>query len=491
MRTQSSKCVVICHNKIETYRWELFAIIYHENFVTATSCETKGLTVFHRMARQSLACTAARYYLRKIVYVRLFPLTGRLFSAWTDITFGDYLKVYQKTPRCFNACRSMLRLSRKPFSKNKTTLSHCYDVRHGNRTTRWYAEAQKTSLPKSNDEHIPDYGRMNPFELCNAMETQLSQQSPDRNQKRDRKTAQGNDKRRKQKEPKKSEKEFPDLTDDDALVGYQKDHDELSSLKEHKLGELALFLPCPVLDCPENTNNSIKLNDPPETNAKKHSRQASYDSKKIANPNTDGGFTSPKKVAKKLKLSDPIAGTSQPISVKNKFSSLAGKEAEVTPPTLNQTMASVAARPKVPPIMFKYKKENYKAIIKDLNKDFPNCGVKLAGIYLKIFTTSTDEHRIVTIYLEEKCEEFYVINPPDSRPQKIVIKGLSVSTEIGEIQADLTSQGFCVVKVAQLTRSKTKSLLPIFMVELERNPDSPDIFHLKKCCYLAVTGRHF
>ncbi|GFW18651.1 hypothetical protein TNCV_1369051 [Trichonephila clavipes] len=109
----------------------------------------------------------------------------------------------------------------------------------------------------------------------------------------------------------KSKKEFPDLTDDAALVGYQKDYDELASLKEHKLGELALILPCPVLDCRENKNNSSKLNDPSENNAKKHSHQASHDRKKIVNPNTDGGFTSPKKVAKKLKLSDPIAGTSQ------------------------------------------------------------------------------------------------------------------------------------------------------------------------------------
>ncbi|GFU99512.1 hypothetical protein TNCV_4551221 [Trichonephila clavipes] len=53
-----------------------------------------------------------------------------------------------------------------------------------------------------------------------------------------------------------SEKEFPDLTDDDALVGFQNEHDELSSLKEQDLGELALFLPCPVLDCPENEKNS-------------------------------------------------------------------------------------------------------------------------------------------------------------------------------------------------------------------------------------------
>ncbi|GFU64679.1 hypothetical protein TNCV_876041 [Trichonephila clavipes] len=150
---------------------------------------------------------------------------------------------------------------------------------------------------------MPDFSGVNSLQFCNAIQ-------------RDKKSAQGNDKRRKQKEPKKkfaelppvetdndkcghhkeiqkrikmtngrisflehcikSEKEFPDLTDDDALIGYQKEHEELSSLKEHKLGELALILLCPVLDSPENANNSIKQNDPREINVKKHSRQMSY-----------------------------------------------------------------------------------------------------------------------------------------------------------------------------------------------------------------------
>ncbi|GFU90697.1 hypothetical protein TNCV_3089831 [Trichonephila clavipes] len=229
----------------------------------------------------------------------------------------------------------------------------------------------------------------------------IKQEAINPNSRYARQTTQSNDKRRKQKEPKKkavdpppketdndrcrhhkeiqkdvkmmtgrlsflehcinSEKEFPDLTDDVTLVGYQKDYDDLASLKEHKLGELALILPCPVLDCSENKISFCNLNDPPENNAKKHSRQVSHDSKKAVNSNTNGGITSPKKVAKKLKLSDPIAGTSQPISVKNKFSSLAGKEAKVIPPISNQATAPVAAPPKIPPIMFKHKKklQNY------------------------------------------------------------------------------------------------------------------------------------
>ncbi|GFV26565.1 hypothetical protein TNCV_2102301 [Trichonephila clavipes] len=154
------------------------------------------------------------------------------------------------------------------------------------------------------------------------------------------KAAQGNDKLRKQKDPKKkavepppeetdndkcrrhkeiqkrikmmngrlsflehciqSEKEFPDLTDDDALVGFQNEHDELSSQKEQNLGELALFLPCPVLDCPENAKNFSKQNDTPEPCVKKHLRLKSHDSKE--KENDDGGFVPPqKKVCEKIK----------------------------------------------------------------------------------------------------------------------------------------------------------------------------------------------
>ncbi|GFU17852.1 hypothetical protein TNCV_1068471 [Trichonephila clavipes] len=55
------------------------------------------------------------------------------------------------------------------------------------------------------------------------------------------------------------------------------------------------------------------------------------------------------------------------------------KEAGINPTTSDQTAAPISARPKVPPIMFKHKKANYKSIVKNLNKDFPDCEVKLAG----------------------------------------------------------------------------------------------------------------
>ncbi|GFY72274.1 hypothetical protein TNIN_390421 [Trichonephila inaurata madagascariensis] len=67
-----------------------------------------------------------------------------------------------------------------------------------------------------------------------------------------------------------SEKEFPELANDDVLATYQKDYDDLVSLKEHKMGELALFLPCPVLDCPDSQNTPTNSNVHMKNNVKKH-----------------------------------------------------------------------------------------------------------------------------------------------------------------------------------------------------------------------------
>ncbi|GFX75243.1 hypothetical protein TNCV_3954941 [Trichonephila clavipes] len=152
----------------------------------------------------------------------------------------------------------------------------------------------------------------------------------------------------------------------------------------------------------------------PRAKCEKHSRLESRDTNKTTND--DRGFVAPKKTAKKLKFSVPIAGTSQPVNVQNKFSSLSEKEAETNPTTSDQTAAPISARPKVPPIMFKHKKANYRSIFQNLSKDFPDCEVKLAGKYFKIFCKTSDKHRVVTDHLKVIKEEFYVIDPPDSAP---------------------------------------------------------------------------
>ncbi|GFY59665.1 hypothetical protein TNIN_384001 [Trichonephila inaurata madagascariensis] len=97
----------------------------------------------------------------------------------------------------------------------------------------------------------------------------------------------------------RSEKEFPDLADDTTLATYQSGR---GSRVEHKMGELALFLPCPVLDCPDSQNTSPNSNVHTKNNVKKHARKASKKNRKSPNPTPvpSDGFASPKNSLRKL-----------------------------------------------------------------------------------------------------------------------------------------------------------------------------------------------
>ncbi|GFS31832.1 hypothetical protein TNIN_158011 [Trichonephila inaurata madagascariensis] len=65
-------------------------------------------------------------------------------------------------------------------------------------------------------------------------------------------------------------------------------------------------------------------------------------------------------------------------------------------------------------------------------------------------------------------------------------KGLPISPDIEDIKKELTERGFDIIKVAQLTKAKTKFKLPFFLVQLKKSPDSPDIFKLEECCCLSI-----
>ncbi|GFT36666.1 nucleic-acid-binding protein from transposon X-element [Trichonephila clavipes] len=144
------------------------------------------------------------------------------------------------------------------------------------------------------------------------------------------------------------------------------------------------------------------------------------------------------------------------------------------------------ATPKIPPIHLKYD-ANYNLIMQEINRKYPKTSSKLSGEYLRIFATSIEERNEIIEFLKGKGEQFFfALHPQDVKIQKIVIKGLPISADIDDIKQDLSEQGFLVSKVAQLTKNKSKFKLPIFMVELQKSPDSPDIFKLEKCCYLTV-----
>ncbi|GFS64171.1 nucleic-acid-binding protein from transposon X-element [Trichonephila clavipes] len=200
---------------------------------------------------------------------------------------------------------------------------------------------------------------------------------------------------------------------------------------------------------------------------------------------TRKAFTSPTKVAKKQKiLQNYSVGVDAPVNVQNKFKVLAGSSAMQD--SVNAAVPVAPPKPhKIPFIHLKFQ-SNYNLIMQEITRKWPKSRSKLSGEYLKILASTADEHREITAFLTEKEEEFHAIDPIEVRPQKVVIKGLPISTDIDAIRADLTERGFNVIKVAQLTKAKSKFKLPIFMVELKKLPGSPDIFQLETCCFLTI-----
>ncbi|GFR11189.1 hypothetical protein TNCT_514601 [Trichonephila clavata] len=124
------------------------------------------------------------------------------------------------------------------------------------------------------------------------------------------------------------------------------------------------------------------------------------------------GFNSPTKT-KKLKLTDhPSVSTDNPIPLSNKFDALAPMDTDPSITTQEQIPT-----PKIPPIMLKYE-TTYSNLTADLLSKYPDLTFKLAGDFLKIFTSNPEHYRQITTYLTEKGQQYYDFPTPSLPPQK-------------------------------------------------------------------------
>ncbi|GFS31282.1 uncharacterized protein TNIN_134841 [Trichonephila inaurata madagascariensis] len=122
----------------------------------------------------------------------------------------------------------------------------------------------------------------------------------------------------------------------------------------------------------------------------------------------------------------------------------------VIPPPLTQDPTK--------PIMLRIGK-NYNMIVQKINRKFRATVNKTAGDYIKVQPGSRTDHRKITTLLEERKAEYYVTEPLTNRPIKVVIKGLPASTDVADIEADLTAKGFAIEKVTQLRKFSTSRFL--------------------------------
>ncbi|GFV74065.1 nucleic-acid-binding protein from transposon X-element, partial [Trichonephila clavipes] len=119
-------------------------------------------------------------------------------------------------------------------------------------------------------------------------------------------------------------------------------------------------------------------------------------------------------------------------------------------------------------------------------EESPKIRYRLTGDFLKLYTDSVEERRLVVQLLKRLKFQFYTIKAKAERPIKVVIKGLPRTTNPEEIKQDLEMVGYTPERVNQLLGRKTKRALPIFLITLPRNLDNLKIFDLKTLSYLSI-----
>ncbi|GFW35904.1 hypothetical protein TNCV_1927351 [Trichonephila clavipes] len=100
--------------------------------------------------------------------------------------------------------------------------------------------------------------------------------------------------------------------------------------------------------------------------------------------------------------------------------------------------------------------KNYKVQMAAITKEFPKIRSRLTGDFLKLYTDSSEERRLVVQLLKKLRYQFYTIKAKAERPIKVVIKGLPRTTNSDEIKQDLELLGYMPERVNQLICRKTK-----------------------------------
>ncbi|GFY16020.1 nucleic-acid-binding protein from transposon X-element [Trichonephila clavipes] len=231
-----------------------------------------------------------------------------------------------------------------------------------------------------------------------------------------------------------------------------------------------------------NTRTSKELSNKRRSNQQKRKDEDNFE------------FPPLRKTARKMVLE-----SSDDIPVANQFSLLPNViikqvSGQLAPPhTENHNSAEVIEdqqkpgnNPLPPPIMMKITK-TYREQVDTVKKYFPHLRLKTTGDYIKLYSNTTEQNRVVRQTLIGLGYKFYVITPKNERPIKVVIKGYPKTADPDHIKSDLEKEGFLPDRVTQLIGRRTKQKLPVFQVTLPRSMENLKIFDLKTLAHLNIT----
>lgn len=138
--------------------------------------------------------------------------------------------------------------------------------------------------------------------------------------------------------------------------------------------------------------------------------------------------------------------------------------------------------------------------IKDEGLDFKLLKSKLIelvgdqGFFLKTFqkniklqANSTDNYRsIIHLLNEEPNAQFHTYQLQNEKPYRVVIRNLHPSTSCEEIKSALENFNFSVIQVTNVLQRQTKTPLPLFFVDLEKDDNCQSIFDITAILHTKI-----
>ncbi|GFW88518.1 uncharacterized protein TNCV_3552871 [Trichonephila clavipes] len=238
--------------------------------------------------------------------------------------------------------------------------------------------------------------------------------------------------------------------------------------RDQLVSELRTMPPCLIFNCPDHTTleakNSVPKN-PTENsktndNDKKPSQKRKNNSDDFVFPSNTARPTTPTKVL-------------EPVEVQNSYDNL-DEDPEINVP---ETIDKPAPSPPLP--IFLKIKDNYRDQLNKIMQKFPNVKSKSSGKHIKLNIDCHVEHKELVDFMDEDRDiEFYVIKPKESKPIKVVVRGLPGCTKPNEIISNLEDQGYTVTSANQLISKRTKLELPFFLITMPRNKFNLTVFDL-------------
>jgi Associated with zinc fingers len=105
---------------------------------------------------------------------------------------------------------------------------------------------------------------------------------------------------------------------------------------------------------------------------------------------------------------------------------------------------------------------------------------------VQLQTETSDDFRKIIKVLDEKKADYHCYQLKEDKPYRVAIRFLHPTTSVEAIKTELSEKGFQVRNVHNAHHPATKLPLPLFFVELERNPLNQEIFKLETLVYTRI-----